>query len=808
MRERIFIEHQIEKSQGISPDSAFPLVVQQFAKNSLEELAGERKERDPRVNYKKLEPFLQGLAGMPFEGDQEGSFFKEPSLPRDEYLHKVYTQKVIPFLIGRKIRGALRSNSHQKPYDQEEPSNKQKLMVGVVGLENLSNIISYGPDDDRNIQEIRKVVAERYSPSVQRLIYSLLDQINKGEVNPQALYSNLYQTIKAVNKIVDTREKIVREGGRGIAHFAVEESLPLAPSKFKVALGFTALASYLTACSTPLPPAIIEQAPEEIPALTPIPDFGEETPQIPTEVIIETPKITQTPTLEPTPTPEPVVCEIDPVGELFTKGLETGRTTVPVLSEAGFKETFGLEGEKAKKMKSQISSQIAYELVKLLAVGPVDRVVIPEYLDLDLLKQGIEGYLALFGKDSSIIPEITNWSSAIPTNQEGAILLSVHAGKEGWTVGAWKKAKIEKDPVDNTNKLSGIFVNTFIRNNQTLVYEELDGRQGNISFAIVNGCLPLVVGLDKWGNVIETYDPRTGEDQEITPKQLDAQIRNSLKREISQNFSIPSEINEVPGTREEIREEVYGVLVNVDILLDESMREITPVQKEYGKKPINDIKLNKKIPDASQRIAQGTAWAIYRAWKENDPQARENVTFEQYMNMVKGYLQKQKDIYIQDVGVYIWANDMATEGYDPAPRFFPPEKLFGKDSLITVVCKDSDSTGDIVVYTSISAFGTQFNGGWVVIMFDYPTEMRRVGSYVGGYIPRNSQIFTSRFLITLLRLSWQRWEYHRDVNPWLPESFYKIKIKEHFPELFDLLYDGLDSGGWRRGVLVPVPSDN
>ena len=125
---------------------------------------------------------------------------------------------------------------------------------------------------------------------------------------------------------------------------------------------------------------------------------------------------------------------------------------------------------------------------------------------------------------------------------------------------------------------------------------------------------------------------------------------------------VPPPYEIVEGYREEIRKEVLGVPVSVDIITDTSLQEraLGPVQK---------IVLNNNFNGPEHAVAEGTMRALFLAWQSASDE-RMGVSFEQYMAMVKEYTEGSRPF--EDIGVEIWANDLQTGALDPKPTIFDP----------------------------------------------------------------------------------------------------------------------------------------
>jgi LysM repeat protein len=90
----------------------------------------------------------------------------------------------------------------------------------------------------------------------------------------------------------------------------------------------------------------------------------------------------------------------------------------------------------------------------------------------------------------------------------------------------------------------------------------------------------------------------------------------------------PSFLDEV-GWREEIRTEVMGFPVSVDIVTGKTLQE-----RDWF--AIEKIVLNKEYyPDAEQRVGEIVMRAHWHAWVNDNPEERKNVSFEEYMTRLK-----------------------------------------------------------------------------------------------------------------------------------------------------------------------------
>jgi len=248
--------------------------------------------------------FLRGLEGEPFDGTR-----RVPRLYNADYLHDVYSQEVISYLLGRRIGQALKYS--------EQNGNARKIAIGVVGIEGM-NTAPWGdsPDDRRRLGEIGNIIRGPYSEQVSRVFSKLYSAFKLGQleerVKKRDLTKDLINLVKTVEEIVSTRAKLSAEGGRGIKHFTEgEEKVSGRRSKVPGSVfAGVALTSILASCA-PLPPAIIQELPT--PSLSGEVDKAQEdaiatvVPQTVTVVVPETiqSEPLQAQTSEPTKTPEP-----------------------------------------------------------------------------------------------------------------------------------------------------------------------------------------------------------------------------------------------------------------------------------------------------------------------------------------------------------------------------------------------------------------------------------------------------------------------------------------------------------------------
>ncbi|QLG70053.1 MAG: hypothetical protein CH104c_0825 [Candidatus Woesebacteria bacterium] len=287
--------------------------------------------------------FLRGLEGEPFDGTR-----RVPRLYNADYLHDVYSQEVISYLLGRRIGQALKYS--------EQNGNARKIAIGVVGIEGM-NTAPWGdsPDDRRRLGEIGNIIRGPYSEQVSRVFSKLYSAFKLGQleerVEKRDLTKDLINLVKTVEEIVSTRAKLSAEGGRGIKHFTEgEEKVSGRRSKVPGSVfAGVALTSILASCA-PLPPAIIQELPT--PSLSGEVDKAQEDAQIATvvpqtiTVVVpetiqseplqaqtseptKTPEPTSTFTPEPTPTPTEITLDIY---HNFS-GFEEGKWKMPEESE-------------------------------------------------------------------------------------------------------------------------------------------------------------------------------------------------------------------------------------------------------------------------------------------------------------------------------------------------------------------------------------------------------------------------------------------------------------------------------------------
>ena len=697
-----------------------------LARKELGAIAGEWGGEG--VGWDPGRAFLRGLSGEFLDLEQE------LRLSRSNYLDEVYSPEVISYLLGRKLAKYLTSDS---------------MSITTVGTEGMpvdeeGNIVinTYGKDDEENYSRMFETTRTEYMSAMRGLQDTLISSARENNLDFAVLYPKIREASQAVSKIVSARTKLTSESGRGITHFTQGELWRFPVKSITMFGAGAAAASILAACTTPTPPAIVEQAPDPTPTLGQV---GVTTIPGSTNTAENS---TSAPELSPTPKPTEVIPGFYPgkIEALNSQGKD-------ILTKAG-------------------GGSVDTNSLKEKGYVPVaERNVV--------IAKHFEGN----GDPFFLIPRLDEMSYR----------------DESGVVG---EAKYEES---SSTELVHVY-----KNGGGVIYRQLgavpDFGDGTVPIVVVdNKTFELSVKyINENGEIVRAASILFTKDEKLNVQIVEEEIlvsRNGEEIILDPNTNTweeipPYEVVEIPGTREEIREEVQGVPVNIDIILDES------INNPKLDRPIRDVNLNTSVfPDAADRIAQAVAVALYNTWKD-DVAGREAISFESYMSMVKEYLEGERPK--SDVLLNLYANDLATKDYDPELRGFDPAKLFGSDGKVTIVWKDRNSTKNMVNYTGIgNGYGTQYNEeGQLEIWIDYPEANLKPG-VLGIGVPRDNYRLTLEFMRALRRLSWNKLEYHQSVNPSLPQD----SFNKSGDQLYDLLLKGDRKKVQPKGVLTLKPHD-
>lgn len=239
---------------------------------------------------------------------------------------------------------------------------------------------------------------------------------------------------------------------------------------------------------------------------------------------------------------------------------------------------------------------------------------------------------------------------------------------------------------------------------------------------------------------------------------------------------VPPPYEIVEGYREEIREEVLGVPVSIDIVTDVSLQDRHPANH-----PVEKLYLNTTVyPDAAQNVAEATMIAIWYAWKDDMPEERADITFEEYMQMVKEYLDGSRPL--EDVQYEVWANDLLTSEFKTERFMFDPSQP------IKIVYLDDPATENISYVGPGKRLANQRNkDGNLEFWLAYPTDRGR-GSFRATYL----------YTEALNRLTWPS-EY-QSARPKRPTGDEEFLADTYQPEILKTLIP-------RFGVINIVPND-
>jgi hypothetical protein len=218
----------------------------------------------------------------------------------------------------------------------------------------------------------------------------------------------------------------------------------------------------------------------------------------PMTVVISTSTPSPVPTAIPTPistpTPEPETCTLDPQTELFRDA--SAGLTVPVLSNQDAREILGEEVS-----FEGILSQVAFDIAQLQKsnLTSISNVIIPEYINLSDVRNHLEG-----NGITQTEFEIKNYDPSTGIKNEDTLLVSVHAGKESWTMALWRNPSLSQRP-DGSNVIDGelmLIVETDNDGNSELrpVPAQRIGTS-RADIAIVDGCPPNIIRVTPDGKV-------------------------------------------------------------------------------------------------------------------------------------------------------------------------------------------------------------------------------------------------------------------------------------------------------------------
>jgi hypothetical protein len=206
------------------------------------------------------------------------------------------------------------------------------------------------------------------------------------------------------------------------------------------------------------------------------------------------PTSTATPTITFTPTPEPEICTLDPQTELF-RDASVG-LTVPVLSSQDAREIFGEE-----VLFEGILSQVAFDIAQVQKSNPtsISKVIVPEYIN----PSDVRDYLEVDGI-IQIDFEIGKFDPDADIKNEKTLLVSVHAGEDGWRTALWRNSSIIQRP-DGINMVDGemMFIGDTDEDGtpelRTLPAQRIGTTKPDV--AIVDGCEPSIIRVNEKGEV-------------------------------------------------------------------------------------------------------------------------------------------------------------------------------------------------------------------------------------------------------------------------------------------------------------------
>ena len=238
----------------------------------------------------------------------------------------------------------------------------------------------------------------------------------------------------------------------------------------------------------------------------------------------------------------------------------------------------------------------------------------------------------------------------------------------------------------------------------------------------------------------------------------------------------------IEGYREEIRKEMLGVPVSIDIITDVSLQE-----RHVKNYPIEKLYLNPNFPNAANAIAEATMRAVWYAWKDDVPEERAEVTFEGYMQMVKEYIGGQRPL--EDVQYEAWANDLQTAEFKTEPYMFNPSHP------IKIVYLDEGATKNLSYVSPRKRMGNQRNSKQSLeIWLAYPKESR--DSYWASYM----------YATSLNRLTWPvGYQQARPLKFTGDEDF--ADPTKYNPEIFETLIEYTGDSTWAIGAIYPTPND-
>lgn len=250
---------------------------------------------------------------------------------------------------------------------------------------------------------------------------------------------------------------------------------------------------------------------------------------------------TQTPTELPTATPTSIFydpqCGIDYAEALFQNGLADYQT-VPVLTYRTYETQIGNNEELSK----EVLDEIAFVVAQIAHANPEDisRVIIPQYTRtstvIDKLQEWFQGDMPF---------DLEGYDSNIDMQDEGTLLVSVHAGKERWDMAVWRSSSITHRP-DGSAKISG---DLMVAKDEGLYVVPGQKIGGTADIAIVDSCESAVIVTPDNVNVAAVLKP----DADIVNAPTTAWIVNPNEFEIAENESMypenpgPFEITVDPG---------------------------------------------------------------------------------------------------------------------------------------------------------------------------------------------------------------------------------------------------------------------
>lgn len=249
-----------------------------------------------------------------------------------------------------------------------------------------------------------------------------------------------------------------------------------------------------------------------------------------------------------------------------------------------------------------------------------------------------------------------------------------------------------------------------------------------------------------------------------------------------------SEYPIVEGFKEEVRADVLGIPVAVDVVVDQSLKDRKEVR-------IDKVYLNPNYPNAKEAVAEATMRALFYAWRDNDSKFKENrlgMTFEQWMEMVNEYREGNRPL--SDVAVKIWANDLLTKDYDPLPYQIDPTKPL-KFVYVDIVNPQIDNNVQTIDRAGGPQYGTQIN-------FDSQIEIWAYWSPAFAKT-RVSQISMVIFNRGLNRLSWS---VAHQIDQFNAASYSEIDDLSYHYDVAESVMK-LIGPNWYMGALNVSPND-